>query len=81
MKDLGEIVGLVLTITTGLVVIVILGPLIGALSGLIVGIFFSTPILNTLSAFGVEGVSMWQLGATLGFVGGFFKTVVINGSE
>jgi hypothetical protein len=65
--------------TTALVIMIILGPLVGALSGLIVGIFFSTPILNVLSAMGIEGVSMWQLGAFLGFVGGFFKAVVADG--
>jgi len=72
------------TLTVGfgaLLMLIILGPLVGALSGLIVGIFFSTPILNTLSAFGVDGVTMWQLGATLGFVGGFFKAVVTNGGK
>lgn len=72
------------TLTVGigaLIILIILGPLVGALSGLIVGIFFSTPILNVLSAMGVDGVTMWQLGAFLGFVGGFFKAVVTNGSK
>jgi len=64
-----------------LLMAIILGPLVGALSGLIVGIFFSTPILHTLSAFGVDGVTMWQLGATLGFVGAFFKAVVAKGDK
>jgi len=70
------------SITVGigaLIILIILGPLVGALSGLIVGIFFSTPILNVLSAMGVDGVTMWQLGAFLGFVGGFFKAVVADG--
>jgi hypothetical protein len=65
--------------TLALVIMIILGPLVGALSGLIVGIFFSTPILNVLSAMGIEGITMWQLGAFLGFVGGFFKAVVADG--
>lgn len=65
--------------TIALVIMIILGPLVGALSGLIVGIFFSAPILSVLSAMGVEGITMWQLGAFLGFVGGFFKAVVADG--
>jgi uncharacterized membrane protein len=60
---------------------VIIGPLIGALSGALVGLFFSTPILHVLSQAGLEDVTMWQLGATLGFVGGFFKAVVTGGGK
>lgn len=55
--------------------IVILGTLMGALAGWIVGLFFSTTILSTLARFGVDvmGLQMWQLGATLAFCGSFFK--------
>jgi integral membrane sensor domain MASE1 len=62
------------------VLFMIFGPLIGALTGALVGLFFSTPILHVLSQAGLEGVTMWQLGATLGFVGGFFKAAV-TGSD
>jgi integral membrane sensor domain MASE1 len=62
------------------VLFMVFGPLIGALTGAIVGLFFSTPILHVLSQAGLEGVTMWQLGATLGFVGGFFKAAV-TGSD
>lgn len=54
---------------------VILTTLMGALAGWVVGIFFSDTILGTLQRFGVDvvGLQMWQLGATLAFVGAFFK--------
>lgn len=52
--------------------LILLRPLFGAILAVLVGIFFSGPILGTLAAFGVTGITMWQLGATLGFVSGFF---------
>ena len=52
----------------------IIGVLFGAISGYIVGLFFSESILGVLNQTGIEDVSMWQLGAFLGFVGGSFKS-------
>ena len=48
----------------------------GALAGVAVGLFFEDAIMWSLARFGVstEGMTMWQLGACLGFVGGFFRT-------
>jgi hypothetical protein len=47
----------------------------GALSGWVAGLVFETEIMGFLSRVGVntEGLTMWQLGAGLGFVGSFFK--------
>ena len=65
-------VGLVLLI----IVMVILGTLFGGIAGWIVGLFFTDTIMTTLNRLGVDtmGMSMWQLGATLGFISGFFKS-------
>lgn len=51
------------------------GTLFGGIAGWIVGLFFTDTILQTLASFGVDtfDLKMWQLGATLGFIGGFFK--------
>ena len=64
-------IGLVLLI----IVMVILGTFFGGVAGWIVGLFFTDTILITLNRFGVDtmGMTMWQLGATLGFISGFFK--------
>ena len=59
-------------------VLVTCGALSGGVSGWIVGLFFTETILGTLSAVGISGVTMWQLGVTLGFVSGFFKSVKIT---
>ena len=52
--------------------------MIGAIIGWVVGWFFSEPILNFFAALGIENMSMWDLGAVLGFVGSFFKSNVTN---
>ena len=57
------------------ILFIILGTLFGGIAGWIVGLFFTDIIMNTLNRFGVDtlGMSLWQLGATLGFISGFFK--------
>ena len=59
-----------------IILLVILGTLLGGMAGWIVGLFFTDIIMNILNRFGVDtmGMSLWQLGATLGFFSGFFKT-------
>lgn len=56
----------------------VLGTLFGAFAGWLVGIFFGDTILDFLSRVGVrtDGLSMWQAGAALGFIGGYLKTTI-----
>ena len=72
-----------LAVVTLVFFIVVLGTLMGAVAGWIVGLFFGETILSTLSRFGVStlGLQMWQLGATLAFVGSFFKAYQHTGSK
>ena len=69
-------VGLVLLV----IVMVILGTFFGGVAGWIVGLFFTDIIMDTLNRIGVDtmGMTMWQLGATLGFVSGFFKSTKVQ---
>ena len=53
----------------------VVGTLFGAITGWLVGLVFEDSILGTLSALHIYGLTMWQLGAFLGFVGGFFRPV------
>lgn len=63
-----------------LVVVIITGALMGGVTGWIVGYFFEQDIMDTLRGFGVDTrFTMWQLGVTLGFIGGFFRTTVNKG--
>jgi hypothetical protein len=76
---MGDAIGgalMAVLIVTAVIFMVILGTLFGAVAGWIVGLFFTDTILTTLGRFGVDtfGLTMWQLGATLGFIGGFFKS-------
>jgi uncharacterized membrane protein len=54
----------------------LIGVILGAFSGWVVSLFFDVTIRTTLKAFGADlaNVETWQIGATLGFVGGFFKS-------
>jgi pilus assembly protein TadC len=47
----------------------------GGLAALVIGIFFSKPILGILASLGIEGFTMWQIGVFLGFLCGFFPKI------
>lgn len=51
---------------------------LGAFAGWTVGLVFEQEIIGFLTRCGVqtEGLKMWQLGAALGFIGGYLKTTV-----
>jgi hypothetical protein len=51
----------------------IAGTLFGSIAGGIVSLFFNETILTVLMALGIKGISLWQLGAFLGFVSDFFS--------
>lgn len=56
----------------------IISTLFGAFAGWIVGLVFEDAIMGFLARIWVkvEGLTMWQLGAALGFIGGYLKTTV-----
>lgn len=56
------------------VLVTFLSTLAGAFIGWVVGWLFADTILGFFAALGVTGFKMWQVGATLGFVGSFFKS-------
>lgn len=55
--------------------------LMGAFSGWVVGWFFADTILPFFSyIFGAaHGFQMWEIGASLGFIGSFFRVRVMGG--
>mgnify|MGYP005885508037 CR=1 FL=1 len=54
----------------------VLGVLGGGISGWVVGLFFGDTFLGIFKQIGIENVTMFQIGAFLGFVASFFKPVV-----
>ena len=58
----------------GLLILPIARAFFGGVGGWLVGIVFGDMILCTLTAFGIKGLTMWQLGVTLGFLSGYFKS-------
>lgn len=56
-----------------IVVVVLLSTIVGAFVGWLVGLFFGETILGIFACLGITGFKMWQIGAFLGFVSGFFR--------
>lgn len=80
MEKAATIFGGALLVAAGVFFLVTLGTLIGACCGWVVGLFFGDTILGTFAQLGLHNVTMWQVGAFLGFVGGFFRTSVTSKS-
>jgi len=59
----------------GFFVVIMFGSVAGAASGWAVSLILNETVLTTLAAFGVKtsGLELWEIGATLGFIGAFFK--------
>jgi hypothetical protein len=55
---------------------IIAASFMGGVAGWCVGLVFGDTILGIAGQFGLHGVTMFQLGVFLGFVGGFLKTKV-----
>ncbi len=71
---------IVLIVTLLIVVGVLLSTLVGAFVGWLVGLFFGETILGFFAGLGITGFKMWQIGAVLGFISGFFRSP-ISGKE
>ncbi|NIH74449.1 positive regulator of sigma E activity [Ochrobactrum sp. P20RRXII] len=56
----------------------LIGVLGGAFVGWVVGLFFAETIHAFLAAVGIKaaGLAMWQIGASLGFIGGFLRPAI-----
>ncbi len=77
--DAGRAIPTSALIVAVIIVVVCLGTLFGGFAGWVVGYFFEDAIMKTLQGFGVSPIfTMWELGATLGFIGGFFKPPQMN---
>lgn len=61
----------------------VIGVLFGAFSGWVVGIFFHDTIIGflTRAGFDVTGFALWQIGASLGFIGSFFRGATTSTSK
>ena len=61
------------------IILPVISTFFGAVIGWFVGLFFGKAILGILACVGIKGFSMWQIGAALGFIGGFFtRKININ---
>lgn len=53
----------------------ILGTFFGAIGGWIVSLFFGETLTAFFAVTPFAGLQIWQIGAGMGFVGGFFKSI------
>lgn len=67
---------LILAAVAGLFFQGLLGVLGGGISGWIVGLFFGDAFLGIFKQIGIENVTMFQMGAFLGFIASFFKPII-----
>lgn len=74
MTKFVEFLGAAVLIIGGIILLLPLSTLCGAIAGWAVGLFFEKEILGVASQLGIHNVTMWQLGAFLGFVGTFLRT-------
>lgn len=59
----------------------LLGTIGGGISGWFVGLFFGDALLGIFKQIGIENVTMFQIGAFLGFVASFFKPIIQSKSK
>lgn len=74
MELLAQKIGAIFLFTGALIIAAPVNTAFGAFSGYVVGLVFGDTILRTLAIFGLHGVTMWQLGTTLGFVSAYLRT-------
>lgn len=75
-----KLIGLMAAFAGLVFVMPLLGIVFGAFAGWVVGLFFTETVMGFLARFGfdIAGFAMWQVGAAMGFFGGFLKTSVTS---
>ena len=69
-------IGLLIVAAASLFALLLVSTVLGCAAGWAVGLIFSDAIFTFLTAVGmdVEHLEMYQVGASLGFIGGFFRS-------
>lgn len=75
-EDTLKRLGTAVAYTGSILLLIPLRTLAGALCGWVVGWFLGETILDFASQAGFHNLAVWQLGACLGFIGGFLHTKV-----
>lgn len=73
MDALLKFVGAIILVALLVFVTPLIGVVFGAFAGWVVSFFYPATLAKVAVAMGIAGTPGWQLGAGLGFVGGFFK--------
>lgn len=74
-----KIAGAAILFSAMIIIAAPLNALMGAVAGWTVGLFWGDTIISVLRSLGIpEKFTMWQIGATLGFLGSFLRTKIEN---
>ena len=75
MEKLGTALGVISASFVLIFIATIMGTVLGAMSGWTAGLVFGETILGFISQLGIKNIAMWELGASLGFIGGYFRSI------
>jgi hypothetical protein len=81
MNDFFAVIGATIVVVLGIFAMSIAGTIFGAFAGFVVGLVFTPTFHVFMTAIGMKTIAVWELGAVLGFVGGFFRTVVPSSNK
>lgn len=73
MEKLGVAIGMAGALASLFFFVVSANTMMGAFAGLVVGMVFDDTFRAISAKFGAADLAPWQIGATLGFVGAFFR--------
>jgi hypothetical protein len=73
LEGLAKAAGGVVMATGALFLMITLATVMGAVTGWTVGLIYPNTLRAGQEAIGITPLPPWQLGACLGFVGGFFR--------
>ena len=76
MNDFATIIGSLVLLAMLVFIAPLIGAVCGAFAGFVVGWVFPVTFAQFFATVGLGAFAPWQIGLSLGFVGGFFKTVV-----
>lgn len=74
-----KFVGGTILLLLALLIIPMLGTIFGAVTAIIVSFFWPTTFAAALAHFGLAAFAPYQIGAILGFIGGFFRVAILRG--
>lgn len=83
LKGVAVIVAVALIAIVGIFIMAVFGAAIGAFVGCVVSVtpWLGNAVIAGFATFGIADVNLVYVGAALGFIGGFFKSIQVNNKD